>query len=86
VFAADEAIPFGLAAALWRATAGVGELEAAQVAARLKGLALVSPADGGASGMTMHDVVRDFLRGEVGVRRLAALHGMLGQRCYAGWS
>ena len=31
VFAEDEAIPFGLVAQLWRATAGLDELQAAQV-------------------------------------------------------
>ena len=66
VFAEDETIPFGLVARLWRATAGLDELQAAQVVKRLAQLALVSQATGAAGGITLHDVVRDFLRAELG--------------------
>ena len=44
VFAEDETIPFHLVARLWRATAGLDELRAAQVCKRLAQLALVSQA------------------------------------------
>ena len=44
VFAEDETIPFGLVARLWRATAGLDDLRAAQVCKRLAQLALVSQA------------------------------------------
>jgi hypothetical protein len=40
-------------------------------------LALVSQAAGPAGGLTVHDVVRDFLRAELGQARLAGLAGML---------
>jgi WD40 repeat protein len=80
VFAEDEIIPFGLAARLWQATAGLEqELEAARVWGRLADLGLVTvhQADSGADGVTLHDVVRDFLRVELGNRRLTELHGVL---------
>ena len=46
VFAEDETIPFNLVARLWRATAGLDDLQAAQVCKRLAQLALVSQAAG----------------------------------------
>ena len=64
VFAEDETIPFDLVARLWQATAGLDELQAAQVCKRLAQLALVSQAAGPDGGITLHDVVRDFLRAE----------------------
>ena len=41
VFAEDEAIPFSLVAQLWRATAGLDNLQASQVCNRLAQLALL---------------------------------------------
>ena len=77
MFAEDETIPFSLVAHLWRATAGLDHLQAAQVSQRLTQLALISQADGPAHGITLHDVIRDFLRAELGPQRLAKLNGML---------
>jgi WD40 repeat protein len=77
VFAGDETIPFNLVAKLWRTTAGLDDLHAAQVCRRLAQLALVSPAAGPGRGITLHDVVRDFLRAELGAQRLAELNRML---------
>jgi WD40 repeat protein len=77
VFAEDETIPFSLAALLWRATGGLDDLETSQLLARLGELALVSSAGTAAGGATLHDVVRDFLRGELGQAQLAELNGTL---------
>ena len=77
VFAEDEIVPFSLVARLWRATAGLDELQAAQVCNRLAQLALVSHTVDPAHGITVHDVVRDFLRAELGQQRLARLTGVL---------
>ena len=84
VFAEDEAIPFGLVAGLWRATAGLDELRAAQVVRRLAQLALVSQAGGPGGGVGLHDVIRDFLQARLGQRRLAGLHGVLVDAVAAG--
>ncbi len=77
VFAEDETIPFSLVARLWRATAGLDDLRASRMCTRLAQLALVSQPAGSARGITVHDVVRDFLRAELGQARLAGLTGML---------
>ena len=77
VFAEDEVIPFALVARLWRATAGLDELRAAQVCKRLAQLALVSQASGAGGGVALHDVIRDYLRAELGPEQLAALAGTL---------
>jgi hypothetical protein len=50
---------------------------APQVCKRLDQLALISQAADQAGGIAVHDVVRDFLRAEVGEQRLARLTGML---------
>ena len=75
VFAGNEVIPFNLVSRLWRATASLDDLEAAQVCKRLIHLALVSAA-GSSAGIILHDVVRDFLRADLG-QQLAGLNGML---------
>jgi WD40 repeat protein len=77
LFPVDETIPFGLVARLWQATAGLDPLQASQVCARLVELALVSADGSDPGGVTLHDVMRDFLRGELGPHLLARLHGVL---------
>jgi WD40 repeat protein len=75
VFAEDEAIPIPLAAALWQATGSLDELAARALCGRLAGLALITPAPG--ETITMHDVIRDYLRQELGPARLRRLHQVL---------
>jgi len=77
VFAADELIPFALIAGLWHATSRLDGLQAAQVCRRLTQLGLVSPAGHAEGGIELHDVVRDFLRVELGDERLAELNRTL---------
>ena len=86
VFAEDEIIPFSLTALLWQATAGLGQLEATRVCGRLADLGLVTVhhGDGGSGGVALHDVVRDFLRGELGSQRLTELNGVLLDTVAAG--
>ena len=76
VFAEDEMIPFGLVALLWRATGGLDELRAARVCKRLARLALVSQVPQPTGGVALHDVIRDFLRAELG-QKLAELSARL---------
>ena len=61
MFAEDETVPFALVARLWRATAGLDELESSQLCGRLAELALVSvsPEASQPGGVALHDVVRD---------------------------
>jgi len=79
VFAEDEIVPFSLVARLWNVTAGFDDLRASRLCSRLNELALVSvpPNASGLSGVMLHDVVRDFLRGDLGPDQLAALNGQL---------
>jgi WD40 repeat protein len=77
VVAEDEPIAIGMAARLWHATAELDDLSVSQVLARLVGLALVSPAAAEPGGVTMHGVIRDFLRGDLGSGRLTELNGVL---------
>jgi hypothetical protein len=80
VFAEDETIPFTLVSQLWQATGGLDEPQAAQLCARLNELSLVSfvySPEPWSRGLTLHDVVRDFLRTELGPQRLADLNGLL---------
>jgi WD40 repeat protein len=75
IFAEDETVPFRLVAGLWKATAGLDELHAAQVCRRLAQLALISQTAGPDGGIGLHDVIRDFLRAGLGGQRLAGLNG-----------
>ena len=77
VFAEDETVPFSLVVRLWRATADLDELRAALLCKRLTQLALVSRDSGQAGGIVLHDVIRDFLRAELGGQRLAELNDTL---------
>ena len=77
VFAEDETIPFSLIAMLWRVTTGLDKLQASQLTARLAELALVGLTDTPGGGIVLHDVVRDFLRDELGLERLKRLNRTL---------
>ena len=78
----------------WDATASLDRLQVAQVCTRLADLALVTMAhgpgestegsDASGVGVTLHGVVRDFLRAELGTQRLAALHRVLLNAVAAG--
>ncbi|WP_221889177.1 NB-ARC domain-containing protein [Streptomyces sp. WAC05374] len=77
VFAEDEAVPVPLAATLWHATSGLGELQARQLCKTLHDLSLLTmdKADGGR--LTLHDVIRDYLRHDLGPERVTELHRVL---------
>jgi hypothetical protein len=75
VFAEDETIPVTLITALWQATGGMNRLATGALANRLTDLALLMAAGDGT--VTMHDVIRDYFRGQLGDDRLAQLHATL---------
>jgi WD40 repeat protein len=85
VFAEDEAIPVSLVTTLWQATSGLDVIDARSLCARLADLALVAlaPSTGGGT-IAMHDVVRGYLRDELGATRIAQLHEMLLDSAAAG--
>jgi hypothetical protein len=75
VFAEDETIPATLVTALWQATGSMNRLATGALANRLTDLALLTAAGDGT--VTMHDVIRDYLREELSHARLARLHATL---------
>jgi WD40 repeat protein len=75
VFAEDRTIPIPLITILWQATSGLDTLAAAALCARLADLALLTLAPGGT--FTMHDVIRDYLREQLGTARIEELHQIL---------
>jgi WD40 repeat protein len=78
VFAEDETIPVTLITALWQATGGLDRMATGALCARLANLALLTLVTGGDDGaVTMHDVIRDFLRAELGSTRLGQMHQVL---------
>ena len=78
VFAEDETIPVTLITALWQDTGRLDRMATGALCARLSDLALLTLVPGGDDGaITVHDVIRDFLREELGSTRLAQLHQVL---------
>ncbi|MFE6782071.1 NB-ARC domain-containing protein [Streptomyces sp. NPDC057680] len=77
VFVEDEAVPIDLIARLWQSTAGLSEAETRTLCGRLGSLSLVTLSAAHGGRVTLHDVLRDYLRGELGPTRLTALHGVL---------
>ncbi|WP_327330358.1 MULTISPECIES: NB-ARC domain-containing protein [unclassified Streptomyces] len=77
VFVENESIPVPLVIQLWRATAGLAELPARELCTLLDRLSLVtlSPASGGR--ITLHDVLRDYLRSGLDEADLRSLHAVL---------
>lgn len=78
IFAEDEVVPVDLVGALWRASGGLDVMITRRLCARLADLALLTISEGsGAGRVGLHDVVRDYLRAELGAERLAELHRLL---------
>jgi hypothetical protein len=77
VFAEDENVPLDLVEALWSQTAGLDRTKSRALWLHLERLSLVSLRPDAGRSLSMHDVVRDFLRGELGAAYLSALNGML---------
>ncbi len=78
VFAGAEKVPAGLIDALWQATAGLGPLDSSQLRARLGKWSLVTLTSGGPGGVSLHDVVRDYLRARLGSRLAPTANRLLG--------
>jgi WD40 repeat protein len=82
IFAADEVIPMSLITQLWRATGARDERYTRQLCARLGGLGLLTDA-GDAAGL--HDVVRGYLRDELGPAGIAVAHARMLETADAAW-
>lgn len=78
IFAEDEIVPVSLVAQLWQASGGLDPMATRALCARLGELALLNLTGTATGGVvSLHDVVRDFLREELGQVRLVELHQML---------
>ncbi|MER7348045.1 NB-ARC domain-containing protein [Streptomyces aurantiacus] len=77
VFVEDESIPVPIVVQLWQATGGLTEPQARDLCAQLDRFSLValSPENGGR--ITLHDVLRDYLREELGAAELRRLNAVL---------
>ncbi|MFG2821614.1 NB-ARC domain-containing protein [Kitasatospora sp. NPDC048365] len=71
VFAEDEAVPLSLVRGLWQASAGLTTEQAHDLIRALDGLALVAAAPAAGGRITLHDVLRDYLRLSLGAGGLA---------------
>jgi len=78
IFAEDSEVPVAAAALLWHGTAGLDEADALALCERMDSLSLLSLAwSGDARVITLHDVIRDYARSELGPPRLAELNRVL---------
>ncbi|MFC8825996.1 NB-ARC domain-containing protein [Streptomyces sp. NPDC057137] len=77
VFAEDEAVPLSLVAQLWRMTGGLTESRSRALCADLERLSLLSLSAESEGRITLHDVIRDYLAGELGEAALATVHARL---------
>ncbi|WP_416960287.1 NB-ARC domain-containing protein [Streptomyces sp. Agncl-13] len=81
VFAEDEPVPIALVIRLWQTTAGLEETAARDLCLALHRLSLVGVRAEHGGRLTLHDVIRDYLRVQLGERRLAELHGRFVDGC-----
>ena len=73
VFPEDVEVPIGTAEMLWKETASLDELATEELLQRFSSLSLLVGFDLAKRRFRLHDVVRSYLRGELGHERLAAL-------------
>ncbi|SOD82512.1 WD-40 repeat-containing protein [Streptomyces sp. Ag109_G2-15] len=77
VFAEDEFIPLTVVAELWKSTGSLTATQTRQLCRALADLSLIGLSAEGGGHLTLHDVIRDYLRGEIGTTRLGELHSVL---------
>ena len=78
VFAEDETVPVALVGTLWQVTGGLDQRATETLCARLADLALVRLIRTSESGaIELHDVIREYLRAELGPARRERAHQVL---------
>ncbi|MER7322302.1 NB-ARC domain-containing protein [Streptomyces albidoflavus] len=77
VFAEDETVPLSLVATLWHATGSLTPTDTRNLCRALDELSLVALSSDAGGAISLHDVIRDYLRGELGAGRLTGLHTAL---------
>ncbi|MGN9796146.1 NB-ARC domain-containing protein [Streptomyces sp. OZ13] len=76
IFAEDELVPLSAIALLWRATGSLTEDQSRLLCADLERLSLITLAREGGGTVSLHDVIRDYLRGDLGTAGLLRLNGV----------
>ncbi|MEU4486046.1 NB-ARC domain-containing protein [Streptomyces purpurascens] len=77
IFAEDESIPLNLVVSLWQTTAGLDETRTRLLCKQMADLSLLAiNADTPGGALSLHDVMRDYARAELGPR-LATVNGVL---------
>jgi WD40 repeat protein len=77
IFAEDSDIDFGVVSLLWGATGRVGVRDARRLVAALHEQSLVTDFRPETGSLRLHDVVRAYLREQLGPERVKATHGLL---------
>ncbi|MEV7442873.1 NB-ARC domain-containing protein, partial [Streptomyces sp. NPDC091204] len=77
IFAEDESIPITVVALLWQTSSQLTEDQTRTLCRGLERLSLLTlnPQHGGT--ISLHDVIRDYLRGELGTADLTRINGLL---------
>ncbi|WP_432056229.1 NB-ARC domain-containing protein [Streptomyces sp. bgisy022] len=77
VFIADEAVPVSVVALLWQASGGLTEEQTRSLCQRLQRLSLLSVHQDNGGTISLHDVVREYLRNELGATGTIRLNMLL---------
>jgi WD40 repeat protein len=77
IFAEDEPIPILVATRLWKATGGLSRPRSRGLCYELSNLSLLTIDSDGGGSLVLHDVIRDYLRHELGSGRIIALNATL---------
>ncbi|MFI1169625.1 NB-ARC domain-containing protein, partial [Streptomyces sp. NPDC020801] len=77
IFAEDESIPVPVVALLWQASGGLAEDQTRVLCRDLERLSLLTLNRANGGTISLHDVIRDYLRGNLGMARLARINGLL---------
>jgi WD40 repeat protein len=77
IFAEDEPVPILVAARLWQARTGLSEPRARDLCHELSSLSLLTVNPDAGGYLVLHDVIRDYLRHDLGSDRITALNAVL---------
>ncbi|WP_241841060.1 NB-ARC domain-containing protein, partial [Streptomyces sp. CB01883] len=77
IFAEDESIPIPVVARLWQASSGLTEDQTRTLCRDLERLSLLTLDRANGGTISLHDVIRDYLRSELGTAALAHTNRLL---------
>ncbi|MFE9024583.1 NB-ARC domain-containing protein [Streptomyces sp. NPDC007808] len=77
IFAEDESIPISVVTLLWQVSGGLGEDQGRTLCRDLERLSLLTLDRANGGRISLHDVIRDYLRSELGTDGLARVNWLL---------